>query len=145
MPRRKHSAIATFEKASVAASDETLAIYNMGWDPDSGEPMSTEHAEFLRSRNITLDSERAAQKVAGGLFNKAVVDGLNRSRGRPPKPENSNDTVVALLKTHRPEDFQGRFTLKRAEATRIWLEGHKVFKSTDAVTKLVNRTKRGNR
>lgn len=68
--------------------------------------------------------------------------GQARKAGRPPKPANSNDQVAALLRAQRPDDFKGRFTLKRAEATRRWLEGHRVFKSTDAVTKLINRAKR---
>ena len=73
--------------------------------------------------------------------------GQRRKNGRPAKPSNTNDAVVALLREHRPDDFKGRFTLARAEATRNWLEGQKIegrkiCKTIEAVTKLVNRAKR---
>jgi hypothetical protein len=73
---------------------------------------------------------------------KRIVDGHRRKDGRPPKPENSNDAVTTLLREKRPEDFNGRFTLRRAMDTQAWLEARKVYKSADAVTKLVNRAKR---
>jgi hypothetical protein len=70
--------------------------------------------------------------------------GQRRKSGRPGKPSNTNDDVLALLREHRPDYFNGRFTLARAEATRKWFEQppRKIYKSTDAVTKLVNRAKR---
>ena len=39
--------------------------------------------------------------------------GQRRKTARPAKPSNSNDAVVALLREHRPDDFNGRFTLAR--------------------------------
>ena len=73
--------------------------------------------------------------------NRSAIAGMQRRGGRPPKPENSNDKIIALLREHRPLDFKGRFTLARAEATRKWLERRKIYKSTDAITKMVNRAK----
>jgi len=68
--------------------------------------------------------------------------GQRRKAGRPPKPQNSNDRIIALLKRHRPHDFIGRFSLRQAEDTRQWLQRRKIYKSTDAITTMVNRDKR---
>ncbi len=68
--------------------------------------------------------------------------GQRRKAGRPSKPQNSNDQIIALLKKCRPLDFIGRFGLRQAQNAKLWLEGKKIYKSTDAITKLVNRAKR---
>jgi hypothetical protein len=68
--------------------------------------------------------------------------GERRSKGRPAKPQNSNDVVVKLLRAHRASDFVGRFTLARAVKTQAWLEKRGTFKSIEAVTKLINREKK---
>jgi hypothetical protein len=71
--------------------------------------------------------------------------GQRRSRGRPKKPGNSNDSIVALLREHRAADFNDRFTLSRADATRRWLERRGIHKSNDALIKLIHRAKRPKR
>ena len=68
--------------------------------------------------------------------------GQARKAGRPAKPENSNDGIIALLRKHRPLDFVGRFGSRQAEDARLWLERRKIYKSADAITKMVNRAKR---
>ena len=68
--------------------------------------------------------------------------GQRRKAGRPAEPQNTNSRVIALLKTHRPTDFRGRFTLARAQKTRIWLERHGIYKSVDSIIKMMGRQKR---
>jgi hypothetical protein len=128
MPRRKRSAIATFEKVSVAATEQTLAIYNMGWDPESGEPMSAEHAEFLRSRNITPDSERAAQNEARRLFNKPVINGLNRNLNRKPQRGRlaGDSPLIKALRKHPSALLadSSPLAVKRLQGLLRWLRLH---------------------
>lgn len=68
--------------------------------------------------------------------------GQRRKSGRPAKPANSNDSLIALLREHRADDFKGRFTLKRAKATQKWLRQRGEYKSVEAITRMVNRAKR---
>jgi hypothetical protein len=74
---------------------------------------------------------------------ETALTGQRRSKGRAAKPQNSNDSVVALIREHRADDFRGRFTAKRAIVTRDWLQAnHGIYKSADAVTKMINRAKK---
>lgn len=73
---------------------------------------------------------------------KRVEHGVARHKNRPSKPQNSNDEIIALLRKCRPHDFMGRFGVKSAEETRRWLERRKIYKSTDAITKMINRAKK---
>lgn len=72
---------------------------------------------------------------------KRIEHGVARHKSRAPKPQNSNDGIVALLRKNRPHDFIGRFGLKHAEQIRVWLARRKIYKTTDAITKMVNRSK----
>lgn len=137
MARRKHSAKATFEKASLAATEQTLAIYNMGWDPDSGEPMSAEHAEFLRARNITAHSERAAQRETHRLFNKAVVDGMNRHLNRSTARDNTDGDVERLEKKFGARSGW-RLTVSFLDQATKYLNEH--FPRTPATSRRTSRT-----
>jgi hypothetical protein len=83
---------------------------------------------------LTRDEVNAELEIA--------LVGQRRKNGRPSKPRNCNDAVLDLLREQRPKDFVGRFTLTRADLTRKWLEGKRIYKSTDAVLKMVNRAKR---
>jgi hypothetical protein len=76
---------------------------------------------------------------------ETALVGQRRSKGRPAKPQNSNESVIELLRAQRAHDFVGRFTLARADRTRVWLQERAIYKSADAVTKLINREKKRHR
>lgn len=149
MPGRRVSAKERYFGASRAAATAlergSRAFRQSGRHP-AGEPAGHYPRNKAEAEQMSHPdwpyTEWGTRFAEAGRAIKRVVHGAARREGRPEKPANSNDSVIALLRQQRATDFNGRFTLKRAEATRKWLERRGVRKSIDAITRMVNRAKR---
>lgn len=128
------------------------AIGSIVWAVGAGLKLAAETADENLSSEELLKRLAAVPLPPGALTPaelnaelETVRVGQRRSKGRPAKPQNTNDGVIALLREHRASDFRGRFTLARANETKAWLYARGIHKSTDAVAKLISREKKRRR
>lgn len=135
---RRQSAEERYWKASAAKSRATRRLLTALQKPRL--PKTLRAARRL-SRILSFDDCEGRDEPLARAF-KRILAGEARHENRSPRPANSNAPAIALLRKHRADDFKGRFTLKRAEATQKWLQRHGKYKSTDAITRMVNRAKR---